>query len=52
MRVIGTIRSAATERIEVEADTYEEARRLLLEKVPEGHDLIALRADRGEAERS
>ena len=38
MRVIGTIRSTATDLITVDADTYAQ--------VPEGHELIALRVDR------
>lgn len=46
MRVIGTIRSTATDRITVEAETYEQAREQLYAQVPEGHELIALRADR------
>lgn len=46
MRVIGTIRSTATDRITVEADTYEQAREQLYAQIPEGHELIALRADR------
>ena len=45
MRVIGTIRSTATERITVEAETYQQARELLEAQIPEGHELIALRAD-------
>jgi len=46
MRVIGTIRSTTTERLTVEADTYEQAREQLYAQVPEGHELIALRVDR------
>lgn len=48
MRVIGTIRSTATDRITVDADTYEQAREQLYAQVPEGHELIALRVDREE----
>jgi len=49
MRVIGTIRSTATERITVEAGSYQEARELLETKIPEGHELIAIRTDDSEA---
>lgn len=45
MRVIGTIRSTATERITVEADNYQEARELLEAQIPEGHELIVIRTD-------
>lgn len=45
MRVIGTIRSTATERITVEASSYQEARELLETQIPEGHELIAIRTD-------
>ena len=45
MRVIGTIRSTATERITVEAGSYQEARELLEAQIPEGHELIAIRTD-------
>lgn len=50
MRVIGTIRPSTTERITVEADSYEEARELLNEQVPDGYDLIAIRTDRGDVD--
>ncbi|MEV8135246.1 hypothetical protein [Microbacterium aurantiacum] len=51
MRVTGTIRSTATDRITVEADSYEQAREQLHAQVPEGHELIAIRVDRdGEGE--
>lgn len=46
MRVIGTIRSTETERITVEADTYEQAREQLYAQVPEGYELIVIRTDR------
>lgn len=46
MRVIGTIRSTATDTIAVAADTYEQASEQLYAQVPEGHELIALRVDR------
>lgn len=46
MRVIGTIRSTATGRITVDADTYEKAREQLYAQVPEGHELIVIRVDR------
>ncbi len=46
MRVIGTIRSTTTDRITVEADTYEQTRAQLQAQVPEGHELIAIRVDR------
>ena len=46
MRVIGTIRSTATERITVEASSYQEARELLETQIPEGHELIAIGAER------
>jgi hypothetical protein len=46
MRVIGTIRSTATDRIVVEADDYEQAREKLTAQIPEGYDLIAIRTDR------
>ena len=49
MHVVGTIRSTATERVAVEADTYEQAREQLYAQVPEGHELIALRVDRERA---
>ena len=45
MRLIGTIRSTATERITVEADTYEQAREQLYAQIPEGHELIVIRTD-------
>lgn len=45
MRVIGTIRSTATERITVEAGSYQEAREMLEAQIPEGHELIAIRTD-------
>lgn len=45
MRVIGTIRSTATERITVEADSYQEARELLEAQIPDGHELIVIRTD-------
>lgn len=48
MRVLGTIRSTATDTIAVDADTYEQAREQLYAQVPEGHELITLRADREE----
>lgn len=46
MRVIGTIRSTATETITVEADTYEAARDQLEQQLSDGHELIAIRVDR------
>lgn len=46
MRVIGTIRSTATDTITVEADTYEVARDQLEQQLPDGHELIAIRVDR------
>ena len=46
MRVIGTIRSTATDTIAVEADTYEAARDQLEQQLPDGYQLIAIRVDR------
>lgn len=46
MRVIGTIRGTATDRITVEADTYEQARAQLQAQVPKRHELIAILVDR------
>jgi hypothetical protein len=46
MRVIGTIRSTATDTISVEADTYEAARDQLDQQLPEGYELIVIRVDR------
>lgn len=49
MKVIGTIRSApdaASERVEVVAETYPSALEQLEQLVPDGHQLIALRVDR------
>lgn len=46
MRVIGTIRSTATDTITVEADTYEAARELLEQQLPDGYQLIVIRVDR------
>jgi hypothetical protein len=46
MRIVGTIRATETRRIEVEADSYDEGRRLVEEQVPEGWQLIVWRTDR------
>jgi len=46
MLFIGTIRPSATEQIIVEADTYEEGRRLLGEQIPEGYDLLSIRTEK------
>jgi len=45
MRVIGTIRSTATEQIVVDGDDYEQARAQLEAQIPEGHELISIRTD-------
>lgn len=46
MRVIGTIGSTATERVIIEADSYEQARDQLHGQVPEGHEPISIRVYR------
>ncbi|WP_159599189.1 hypothetical protein [Agromyces humi] len=43
MKVIGTIRRDETERIEVDADSYEAGVAELRSKVPEGWSLITVR---------
>lgn len=45
MRVIGTIRSTATEQIVVDGDDYQQARAKLEAQIPEGHELISIRTD-------
>ena len=45
MRIIGTIRSTTTEQIIVDADDYQQARAQLEAQIPEGHELISIRAD-------
>jgi hypothetical protein len=46
MRVVATIRSEETRRIEVDADTYEEGRRKFEAEVPPGWQVLSYRADR------
>lgn len=46
MRLIGTIRSTATEQITTEADDYDKAREQLDAQVPEGYELISVLTDR------
>jgi hypothetical protein len=45
MRIIGSIGSTETRWIEVEADSYDEGRRLVEAQVPEGWQLLAWRTD-------
>jgi hypothetical protein len=48
VEITGTIQSpdGSFERVSAQAATYEDARDLLHEKVPEGHKLLAIRTDR------
>jgi hypothetical protein len=55
MRLIGTVRSepeAEPTRIEVEAATYSAALEQLEQRVPAGHQLIAIRVDRDDDPRA
>jgi hypothetical protein len=44
----GTIQApdGSSERVSVQGATYEDAREALNEKIPEGHELLAIRTDR------
>jgi hypothetical protein len=48
VEITGTIQAldGSTERVSVQGATYEDAREVLNEKIPEGHKLLAIRTDR------
>ena len=48
MEITGTIQApdGSFERVSVQGATYEDARKVLNEKIPEGHKLLAIRTDR------
>ena len=46
MVVTGVIRGAELDQVSAEGATYEEARTLMLSRVPEGQRLIAIHTDR------
>jgi hypothetical protein len=48
VEITGTIQApdGSFERVSVQGATYEDARKVLNEKIPEGHKLLAIRTDR------
>jgi hypothetical protein len=48
VEITGTIQApdGSFERVSVQGETYEAAREVLNEKIPEGHKLLAIRTDR------
>ena len=45
MRIVGMIRSTATQEVEAEGENYVAAREQLLASIPEGFELLHVRRD-------